>query len=131
MGSDPQYASYPNMLLSQHIFTLRQPNLSALHPAAQKVLTESINEHTQAPLYRYLAHPTEGVIPGKLKWDEAHYNELKKKNDAELEGYEKELEEAKEKAGESEIVEAMGKAAEFWARVVDQVSLLVGMGGQS
>jgi 26S proteasome regulatory subunit N7 len=126
MGSDPQYAKYPNMLLSQHIFTLRQPSLSALHPAAQKVLTDSINEHAQAPLYRYLAHPTEGVIPGKLNWDEAHYNELKKKNDEELEKYQKELEEAGEKAGESEIVEAMGKTAEFWARVVDKVRAMSG-----
>jgi len=49
---------------------------------------------------------------------------LKKKNDDELEEYDKELKEAKDKAGESEIVEAMGKKAEFWARVVDKEKAL-------
>lgn len=121
MGSDPQYASYPNMLLAQHVFTLRQPNLSNHHAAAHKVLLSSIQEHSQAPLYRYLAHPTDGIVPDKVQWDEAQFNELKKKNDEELERYDKELEEAKETAGESEIVEAMGKKAEFWARVGDKV----------
>ncbi|KAI5800049.1 26S proteasome subunit RPN7-domain-containing protein [Geopyxis carbonaria] len=124
MGSDPQYASYPNMMLSQHIFTLRQPNLSAQHAASQKVLLASIKENSQAPLYRYLAHPIDGILAGKIDWDETHYNELKKSNDDELEGYEKELQEATEKAGESEIVEAMGKKAEFRARVVDKEKAL-------
>jgi 26S proteasome regulatory subunit N7 len=121
MGSDPQYAKYPNLLLSQHIFTLRQPNLTAAHPAAQKILTSSIKEFSQAPLYRYLAHPTEGILANQIPWDESVYNELKAKNDQELKGYEDELKEAEEKAGESEIVAAMGKKAEFWARVVDKV----------
>lgn len=121
MGSDPQYASYPNLLLSQHIFTLKTPSLSSSHAAAHKALTSSIKEHSQAPLYRYLAHPTEGILSGNIEWDENYYEELKKSNDDKLEGYDKELEEAEEKAGESEVVEAMGKKAEFWARVVDKV----------
>lgn len=121
MGSDPQYASYPNLLLSQHIFTLKTPSLSSSHAAAHKALTSSIKEHSQAPLYRYLAHPTEGILSGNIEWDENYYEELKKSNDDKLEGYDKELKEAEEKAGESEVVEAMGKKAEFWARVVDKV----------
>ena len=121
MGSDPQYASYPNLHLSQHIFTLRQPKLSALHPSAHKVLTASIAENAQAPLYHYLANPVDGILQKSIQWDESLYAELKKKNDDELNGYDQELEEAEEKAGESEIVEAMGKKAEFWARVVDKV----------
>jgi 26S proteasome regulatory subunit N7 len=124
MGSDPQYASYPNLLLSQHIFTLQQPTLSAQHAASHKVLTTSIKEHSQAPLYYYLAHKGNGILAGKIEWDEAHYDELKKKNDDELNGYDQELKEAEEKAGESEIVAAIGKKAEFWARVVDKVCLL-------
>lgn len=121
MGSDPQYASYPNLLLSQHIFTLKTPSLSSSHASAHKALTSSIKEHSQAPLYRYLAHPTEGILSGNIDWDENYYEELKKSNDDKLEGYDKELKEAEEKAGESEVVEAMGKKAEFWARVVDKV----------
>jgi hypothetical protein len=84
-------------------------------------LTASIKELSQAPLYRYLAHPVDGILSGKIDWDEKFYEELKKSNDDELEGYEKELKEVEEKAGESEVVEAMGKKAEFWARVVDKV----------
>ncbi|KAI5850430.1 26S proteasome subunit RPN7-domain-containing protein [Morchella snyderi] len=124
MGSDPQYASYPNLLLSQHIFTLKTTSLSSNHASAQKTLTASIKEHSQAPLYRYLAHPVDGILSGKIGWDEKFYEELKKSNDDELEGYEKELKEVEEKAGESEVVEAMGKKAEFWARVVDKEKAL-------
>ncbi|KAL0640295.1 proteasome regulatory particle subunit [Maublancomyces gigas] len=124
MGSDPQYASYPNLLLSQHIFTLKTPSLSSSHATAHKALTSSIKEHSQAPLYRYLAHPTEGILSGKIEWDESYYEELKKGNDDKLESYDKELKEAEEKAGESEVVEAMGKKAEFWARVVDKEKAL-------
>ena len=121
MGSDPQYASYPDLLLAQHIFTLRQPQLSSAHETARDILTTSIEERSQASLYQYLAHPSDGILGDKLKWDEKYYDALKKKNDDELEEYDKELKEAKDKAGESEIVEAMGKKAEFWARVVDKV----------
>ncbi|KAF8252321.1 PCI-domain-containing protein [Wilcoxina mikolae CBS 423.85] len=120
MGSDPQYASYPNLLLSQHIFILQQPTLSAQHAASHKVLTASIKEHSQAPLYYYLARKGDGILAKKIQWDETLYNELKKKNDDELNGYDQELKEAEEKAGESEIVAAVGKKAEFWARVVDK-----------
>jgi len=130
MGSDPQYATYPNLLLSQHIFTLRQPGLSALYQAAKNVLTASIKEHSQAPLYRYLANPVDGILTNEIPWDEAHYNELKQKNDEELSGYDQELKEAEEKAGESEIVAAMGKKAEFWARVVDKVGDIGAGGGR-
>ena len=44
MGSDPLYAKYPNMLLGQHIFTLRQSSLSTLHANSQKILTEFEDE---------------------------------------------------------------------------------------
>lgn len=108
-----------------------------------------------APLYRYLAHPLEGILnqvgeggsqtPGKplsrksslagmiatkstptavnLPWDEARYQELKADNDKELEEFQKEEDEAVEKAGETEIQAARGKRAEFWARVGDKVRL--------
>ncbi|KAL7273565.1 proteasome regulatory particle subunit [Rhizina undulata] len=129
MGSDPQYASYPNLLLAQHIFTLKTPSLASSHETAHKALTTSIQEHIQAPLYRYLAHPTEGILPDKIKWDEKYYEELKAKNDEGLEGYDRELKEAEEKAGETEVVEAMGKKAEFWARVCDKEKALAAYEG--
>ena len=111
-----------------------------------------------APLYRHLAHPTEGVLntigestaqptnppqkpsarraslvssnllpskrpmpSGILPWDENLYNELKSDNDKELEEFQKEEEEAEEKAGETEVQAARRKWAEFWARVGDKV----------
>lgn len=63
MGSDPQYAKYPLLPLSQHIFTLTNPQASrTTQQTSLKSLQDAINEHKMAPLYRYLAHPTEGIL---------------------------------------------------------------------
>jgi len=133
MGSDPLYAKYPNLTLAHHIFVLKSPFLSASHPLSQQHLTQSITTDRQAPLYRYLYHPTDGTLAGKQSWDEQLYNGLIKKNTEEREGYEKEMKEAEEKAGETEVTEWMGKIAEFWARVCDKVRtalwMMEGYGG--
>jgi 26S proteasome regulatory subunit N7 len=63
MGSDPQYAKWPLLPLAQHVFTLT--NSYAARPAQQasaKALQEAISEHKMAPLYKYLAHPIEGIL---------------------------------------------------------------------
>jgi len=180
MGSDPQYTKWPLLPLSQHVFTLTNPY--AAEPAQQtaaQALKGAISDHHMAPLYRYLAHPLEGVLnvsgegtsssvggssggvssggsaggattssatptgarrpPSRkssmvgimqassehLVWDEALYNQLKEKNDAELDGFKKEEDEAVENAGDIEIQAARGKRAEFWARVGDKVSVFM------
>ncbi|KAF8473858.1 26S proteasome subunit RPN7-domain-containing protein [Kalaharituber pfeilii] len=120
MGSDPQYAKYPNLSLAHHIFVLRTPALAASHPISQNHLTESITKERQAPLYRYLYNPTDGILAGKQPWNEDFYNDLVSKNEEEKEGYEKDMQEAEEKAGETEVTECMGKIAEFYARVCDK-----------
>lgn len=56
-----------------------------------------------------------------LPWDEALYEKLKAENDKELEEIQKEEDEAVEQAGDTEILAARGKRAEFWARVGDKV----------
>ena len=155
MGSDPQYARYPNLSLAQDIFTLT--NTSSTPTSRQtslRKLQDAISEHQMAPLYRYLAHPTDGAlntsgegsarkssvsssrkpppttsilgsrrrsIDATLPWDEALYEKLKADNDEELEGFRKEEEEAAEKAGETEVLAAKGKRAEFFARIGDKV----------
>ena len=156
MGSDPQYAKWPLLPLSQHVFTVTNPYAArAGQQAAVQSLQDAIAEHKMAPLYRYLAHPLEGILnaageggantPGRppsrkssavgmmaaragaaatgpsLVWDEALYQKLKQDNDQELEEYQKEEDEAVEKAGDTEIQAARGKRAEFWARVGDKV----------
>lgn len=153
MGSDPQYAKYPLLPLSQHIFTLTNPAApKTTQQASLKSLQDAITEHKMAPLYRYLAHPTEGILnetgvgssqqpkslgrkPSAagmvaskhsipridLPWDEALYEKLKTENEEELESFQKEEDEAAEKAGETEVQAARGKRAEFWARVGDKV----------
>ncbi|KAK3955198.1 26S proteasome subunit RPN7-domain-containing protein [Pseudoneurospora amorphoporcata] len=155
MGSDPQYAKWPLLPLAQHVFTLTNPY--ATRPAQQaavKNLQDAIAEHKMAPFYRYLAHPTEGVlnsvgegssntaVAGKLgrkssiaagmiathnpttslslPWDENLYQQLQADNEKELEEFQKEEDEAVEKAGDTEIQAAKGKRAEFWARVGDK-----------
>lgn len=154
MGSDPQYAKWPLLPLAQHVFTLTNPY--AARPAQQasiKALQDAINEHKMAPLYKYLAHPVDGILNpagestaatsqkplarkpsgvgmvasksastgANLPWDEAVYNKLQAENDKELEEFQKEEDEAVEKAGDTEIMAARGKRAEFFARVGDKV----------
>ncbi|KAF2205382.1 PCI-domain-containing protein [Delitschia confertaspora ATCC 74209] len=65
---DPQFAKYPDLQLAQHIFQLTNPASSkAAKEASLKSVQHAITEHTMAPLYRYLAHPVEGVLnaPGE------------------------------------------------------------------
>lgn len=54
-------------------------------------------------------------------WDEKLYHSLVEDNKKELEGFQKEEDEAEEAAGETEVQAARGKRAEFWARVGDKV----------
>lgn len=157
MGSDPQYAKWPLLPLSQAVFTLTNPyasrNGGASQQAAVTTLQGAIAEHKMAPLYRYLAHPTEGILNAvgegassaavrpqsrkssaagmiatksptasiSLPWDDALYQKLKEDNDRELEEYKKEEEDAVENAGDTEVMAARAKRAEFWARVGDKV----------
>lgn len=51
------------------------------------------------------------------------YNHLKEDNDRELQEFQKEEDEAVEQAGDTEIMAAKGKRAEFWARVGDKARL--------
>ena len=104
-----------------------------------------------APLYRYLAHPIDGIlntsgestartpnarkmngapptlrkrrssVSAEFPWDQQLYDKLKAENDEEFGSFQKEEDEAAEKAGETEVQAARGKRAEFWARVCDQV----------
>lgn len=161
MGSDPQYAKWPLLPLSQHVFALTNSYATrSSQQAAVKALQDAITEDKMAPFYRFLAHPTEGILnstgeggsstgtssgPGKppsrksslvgmtalksgsasgisLPWDEDLYNKLKEDNDRELAEFQKEEDEAEEQAGDTEIIAAKGKRADFWARVGDKVS---------
>ncbi|KAF3936731.1 hypothetical protein ABW19_dt0201531 [Dactylella cylindrospora] len=119
MGSDPQYNKYPDLSLAQHIYQLATPSLSAYHDKSANALLESIKSSSAAPLFKYLVDPTDGILPksSPLRWDEALYLELKDKNEKELQEWEEKLKDAEEKAGETEVVEAMGGKAEFWTRI--------------
>jgi 26S proteasome regulatory subunit N7 len=61
MGSDPQFAKYPDLTLAQHIFSLTNTPRTA-QPTSLEYLQNAIKTHKMAPLYRHLAHPTEGVL---------------------------------------------------------------------
>lgn len=65
---DPQYAKFPDLQLSQNIFQITNPSSSRVaKQTSLKSLQDAIREHKMAPLYRYLAHPVEGVlnVPGE------------------------------------------------------------------
>ena len=152
MGSDPQYSKYPNLSLAQDIFVLtNRVAPDASKKQSLKNLQNAIAEHKMAPLYRYLAHPAEGLLnasgEGSTKkppvrkansalssiakrrgsgtfdypWDQALYDKLVVENQEELESFKVEEEEAEEKAGDSEVQAAKGKRAEFFARIGDKV----------
>jgi 26S proteasome regulatory subunit N7 len=60
---EPQFAKYPDLQLSQHIFHITNPSSSkSVQNASIKALQSAIEDHQMAPLYRYLAHPTEGIM---------------------------------------------------------------------
>ncbi|KAF3922013.1 hypothetical protein ABW20_dc0105618 [Dactylellina cionopaga] len=122
MGSDPQYNKYPDLSLAQHIYQLSSPPLVAHHDKSATTLLESIKSISAAPLFKYLVGPIDGILPktSPLKWDEKLYEELKEKNEKELQEWEEKLKDAEEKAGETEVVEAMGGKAEFWTRIGDK-----------
>ncbi|EXJ85639.1 26S proteasome regulatory subunit N7 [Capronia coronata CBS 617.96] len=161
MGSDSQFIKYPDLSLAQHIFSLGIETRTS-QTTSLNYLQNAIREHKMAPLYRHLAHPTEGILnsvgestaqpaipplkapsrraslvssnllpskkllsSGILPWDEALYEELKAENDKELEAYQKEEEEAEEKAGETEIQAVRSKRAEFFARIGDKASIRI------
>jgi len=65
---EPLFAKYPNLQLAQHIFQLTNPTCSkSAKQASLKSVQDAIQEHKMAPLYRYLAHPVDGVLnaPGE------------------------------------------------------------------
>lgn len=63
MGSDPQYAKWPLLPLSQHVFTLTNAYASKQsQQASVKALQDAITEDKMAPFYRYLAHPIDGIL---------------------------------------------------------------------
>ena len=97
--------------------SLQQQNSNMGAPSPEHMLrrTSSINTPSMV-----------GVLGGKtdtsveLPWDEKLYEELKSSNGEELAAIKKEEDEAVESAGESEIRNAQGKRAEFYARIGDK-----------
>jgi len=60
---DPQYSKYPDLRLSQHIFHISSPTSSkSIQQSSLESLQHEIKENKMAPLYRHLAHPTDGIL---------------------------------------------------------------------
>ncbi|KAB8345978.1 hypothetical protein FH972_023030 [Carpinus fangiana] len=60
---EPQYLKYPNLQLSQHIFNISNAScVQATQQSSLLSIQNAIKEHKMAPLYRHLAHPTEGIL---------------------------------------------------------------------
>lgn len=60
-------------------------------------------------------------------WNEELYQSLVEDNKRELESFQKEEDDAQEAAGDTEVLAARGKRAEFWARVGDKVGSDIGL----
>jgi 26S proteasome regulatory subunit N7 len=62
-SSEPRFAKYPLLPLAQNIFTLTNPSAPKLNQEVSlKSLQDAISENKMAPLYKFLAHPTEGIL---------------------------------------------------------------------
>lgn len=60
---EPQFVKFPDLGLAQHIFSITNPHASTrTRKTSLQALKDAIEKHRMAPLYRYLAHPTEGVL---------------------------------------------------------------------
>ena len=63
MGSDPLYAKWPRLSLAQDIFAITNPSTAdSTRQSSLKKVQDAISEHKMAPLYRYLAHPMDGIL---------------------------------------------------------------------
>lgn len=61
--ADPQFFKYPDLSLSQHVFTITNPYASkSAQDASLQSLKNAMREHQMAPLYSHLAHPTTGIL---------------------------------------------------------------------
>lgn len=131
--------------------TVRQGSLKKLQNAIQQHKMAPFYRHLAHPIEGILNNSGEGVpqhahesgaggptktllnsnmlasrkTPQKIDfpWDEALYQSLVEDNKKDLETFQKEEDDAEEAAGETEVLAARGKRAEFWARVGDKVGL--------
>ncbi|BCR92653.1 proteasome regulatory particle lid subunit RPN7 [Aspergillus chevalieri] len=124
---------------------VRQTSLQKLQHAIKEYKMAPFYRHLAHPVEGILNNSGEGVpqhphVSGTTKtllasnmlasrntpqkidfaWDEALYQSLVEDNKKDLETFQKEEDEAKEAAGETEVLAAGGKRAEFWARVGDK-----------
>ena len=61
--ADPQFFRYPDLSLSQHVFTVTNPAATkAAQDASLQSLKNAIKDHKMAPLYKHLAHPALGIL---------------------------------------------------------------------
>lgn len=65
MGSDPQFSKFPNLALAQNIFNIANSSSKQPPQTSLQYIQDAIKEHKMAPLYKHLAHPTEGILNTK------------------------------------------------------------------
>ena len=123
-ASGENASKYPDMSIAQSIHKLLMvsgptPKLSSEAASAvgipssinEDVLKSVTTEMENAPLYRHLAT--------ELKWDSLSEDELKtmeEKNSAMMKSLESKVEEAKENAGDMEVLDARFEVARFAAK---------------
>ncbi|KAL2217516.1 putative proteasome regulatory particle subunit [Thermoascus aurantiacus ATCC 26904] len=127
--------------------TIRQNSLKKLQSAIEEFKMAPLYRHLAHPVEGILNSSGEGVPqhptpaarnatkplitsnmlankkqPVKIDfpWDEKYYESLVEENNKELEALQKEEEEAAEAAGDTEVLAAQGKRAEFYARIGDK-----------
>ncbi|KAG6873412.1 hypothetical protein C0995_015837 [Termitomyces sp. Mi166 len=105
----------PNLLLSQHLFTLTQPGLAHLHDNARTELLKGISADQMAPYYKIITSTSSALAP-----DPALLSSMETANADELKRLDERLEEATKTEGESEISDALKARANYLTRIGDK-----------
>ena len=61
--ADPQFFKHPSLPLAQNVFTATNPYATqSARDASVQSIKDAIREHKMAPFYKYLAHPSTGIL---------------------------------------------------------------------
>ncbi|KAG6831476.1 hypothetical protein H0H92_010385 [Tricholoma furcatifolium] len=113
--ADEVVLAIPNLILSQHLFTLTQPSLTHLHDNARTELLNGIKAESMAPYYKIICS-TSSTLPV----DQALLQSMEKANEEELARLDERLAEAEKTEGETEISDALKARANYFTRIGDK-----------
>lgn len=120
---DPSLRRVPNYEVSEKAFILTQPKVNSDKQSVLESILDLIKKEEMAPYYKYLCD--EYLPSGTLKFDEALYQELVKKNEEKIASLKDKLTEVEENdEGELEKAQCWIELGEYYAQIGDRANAL-------